>query len=153
MSDDALLGFLENFDHWAWWITALVLFIVELAAPGIFFLWLGVAAAITGFVAFFAPGLGWQIDFVIFAVLGVIATIIGRRFYKPSRVPSSDPTLNQRGAQYVGQVFVLETALENGHGRIRIGDGSWLVEGPDLPAGARVRVTGTNGAKLKVEKA
>lgn len=153
MNDSDLLAFFENLTYWHWWIAALALFIVELLAPGIFFLWIGIAAAITGFIALIAPGLGWQADFAIFAVLSVASAMVGRRFWKPSATPSADPTLNQRGQQYVGQTYVLETALENGHGRIKIGDGSWLVEGADQPAGARVRVTGVNGARLKVEAA
>lgn len=150
---DALTAFLEGFNHWHWWVFALALFIVELIMPGVFFLWLGVAAVITGFVAWLAPGIGWQMDVVIFAVLSVVAAVIGRRYWKPSKIETSDPTLNQRAAQYVGQVYVLETAIENGHGRMKVADGAWLVAGPDLPAGARVRVTGVEGARLRVEAA
>lgn len=150
MNDVELLAFLENLNQWHWWIAALVLFVIELLMPGVFFLWLGVAAAITGFVAWAIPSMGWQTDFVIFAVLGVVSATLGRRFWKPQSTPSDDPTLNQRGAQYVGQVFPLDTDLKDGHGRLKVGDGSWLVEGPDLPAGARVRVVGVHGARLKV---
>lgn len=145
--------FLENFDHWSWWILALVLFIIELAAPGIVFLWLGLAAVVTGFITWLAPELGWQIEFALFAVLGITAAIIGRRYWKPGKIISDDPTLNQRGAQFVGQTFTLETAIENGHGRIKVADGGWLVSGPELPAGARVTVISVDGARLIVEAA
>ncbi len=36
---------------------------------------------------------------------------------------------------------------------IRVGDSVWLVSGPDLPAGAPVRVTGQDGVLLLVEPA
>jgi membrane protein implicated in regulation of membrane protease activity len=153
MNDNDLLAFFETLNHWHWWIAALGFLVLELLMPGVFFLWVGVAAAITGLVALIAPDLGWQTDFVVFAALSLVSAVLGRRFWKPSQTATDDPTLNQRGAQYIGQVFVLETALENGHGRVKIGDGSWLVEGADLPAGARVKVTGVNGARLKVEAA
>ena len=104
-------------------------------------------------IALLLPDLGWQMDFIIFAVLGVIFAIVGRRYWKPKSGDSADPTLNQRGVQYIGQVYVLQTAIENGHGRITVGDGSWLVSGPDLPIGARVRVSGVDGARLMVESA
>lgn len=150
---DDLAQFLEGFDHWSWWILSLVLFIIELAAPGIVFLWLGLSAVVTGFATWIAPELGWQIEFALFAVLGVTAAIIGRRYWKPGKIFSENPTLNQRGAQFVGQTFMLETAIENGHGRIKIADGGWLVSGPDLPAGARVTVVSADGARLTVEAA
>ncbi len=150
---EEITQFLESFNHWSWWILALGLFIIELAAPGIFFLWLGLAAVVTGFVTWLAPGLGWEMEFGIFAVLGVVAAILGRRYWKPGEIVSTDPTLNQRAAQYVGQTFTLETAIENGHGRMKVADGAWLVNGPDLPAGAKVKVTGVDGARLKVEAA
>lgn len=145
--------FLESFNHWGWWIFALVLFAIELLAPGVFFLWLGLSAIVVGFIALLLPDLGWQMDFIIFAVLGVIFAIVGRRYWKPKSGDSADPTLNQRGVQYIGQVYVLQTAIENGHGRITVGDGSWLVSGLDLPIGARVRVSGVDGARLMVESA
>lgn len=146
-----MTDFLEHFNHWSWWILALALFVIELLAPGVFFLWLGLAAVVVGFIAFFAPDIGWQTDFAVFAVLSVISAVLGRRYWKPQNAPSADPTLNQRGSQYVGQIYTLETSIENGHGRMTVADGSWIVTGPDLPGGAKVRVTGVEGAKLKVE--
>jgi inner membrane protein len=148
-----MTAFLETFNHWGWWIFALVLFGIELLAPGVFFLWLGLAAVVVGFIALALPDLGWQVDFIIFAVLGVISAVLGRRYWKPTSSDSPDPTLNQRGAQYIGQTYVLQTAIENGHGRLMVGDGSWLVSGPDMPSGTKVRVTGVEGARLKVESA
>ena len=41
----------------------------------------------------------------------------------------------------------------NGRGRVKVGDGSWTVTGPDMVAGARVRVTAVNGTELAVEPA
>ncbi len=150
---DTVTALFVPFTHWSWWIAALALFLVELLLPGVFFLWLGLAAMVTGFVALLAPAVGWEAEVVVFAVLSVIAAVVGRRFWKPANVESADPTLNRRGAQYVGQIYVLETALQNGHGRLTVGDGTWLVTGPDLPGGASVRVVGVEGARLRVEPA
>src|SRR5689334_2585144 len=101
-------SFFTTFNHWIWWVLALVLFLIELALPGMSFLWLGVAAAITGFVALIAPSLGWEWTVAVFAVLGVVSAILGRRVYQPSVTRTEDPTLNRRAAQYVGQVFTLD---------------------------------------------
>jgi membrane protein implicated in regulation of membrane protease activity len=45
---------------------------------------------------------------------------------------------------------VVEQAIENGRGRVRVGDTLWSAEGPDAPAGTRVTVTGSKGTVLVV---
>jgi len=138
---------------WHWWVVALALIIVEMVAPGFFLMWIGGAAAVTGLVTLIIPALPWEAQFVIFGVLAV-ASVMGARFYiKRNPIETADATLNKRGAQYIGRTFSLEEAIVNGAGRVRVGDSVWRAEGPDLPAGDRVKVTGVTGAALKVEKA
>jgi membrane protein implicated in regulation of membrane protease activity len=140
-----VLGTTFALDHWAWWILALLLFLLELILPGVFFLWLGLAAALTGFIALVVLDLPWQGSLTIFAALGTVSVLIGRRVWRP-RSPET-------GSVSIGQVITLETAIVDGTGTVKAADGMWLVEGPDLPAGARVRVTGVMGAQLLVEAA
>lgn len=144
-------GFLTTLDHWSWWVLALALFVIELAMPGVVFLWLALAASATGLAVWLLPDMGWQISFVMFAILSVIAIVIGRKVWRPGHMPSADPTLNKRAEQYIGQTFTLDTDLTNGRGRIHVGDSSWLANGPDLPAGSKVKVTAVNGSVLEVE--
>jgi len=146
-------AFLESLDFWSWWILALLLFVLELSAPGVVFLFIAVAAAITGVVAWILPDLGWQISFVIFALLSVVSVVVGRKVWRPGKVKTEDPTLNRRADQYVGKTFTLDTAVENGRGRLNVGDSSWLAKGPDLPAGTKVRVAAVDGSILEVEAA
>jgi membrane protein implicated in regulation of membrane protease activity len=148
---DRWMAYIDGGSHWTWWILALVLFLLELTLPGVFFLWLGIAAAITGVVALIVMDLSWELAVTIFTLLSVVTAVVGRRFWTPRNIVSDDATLNQRGVQYIGQIFTLETAIENGSGRMKVADGAWLVSGPDLAAGTRVRVTGVSGAKLVVE--
>jgi inner membrane protein len=138
---------------WHWWVLALVLIGIEMLAPGFFLMWIGGAAAVTGLATLIIPALPWEAQFVIFGVLAV-ASVVGARFYiKRNPIETSDATLNRRGAQYIGRTFSLEEAIVNGAGRVRVGDSVWRAEGPDLPAGDKVKVTGVSGAALKVEKA
>jgi membrane protein implicated in regulation of membrane protease activity len=128
--------------------------IFEVAAPGIFFLWFGIAALIVGALAILfgeALGLGWQLQVILFLGLSVIAVFIGRRLIGATDVVSDEPLLNMRGEQLVGQVVTLEEATVNGRGRARIGDSLWRVTGPDLAAGSRVRITGIDHGTLVVE--
>jgi len=50
----------------------------------------------------------------------------------------------------IGQRYVLVEAIVNGRGKARVGDGQWLVAGPDLPVGTEVEVVGVDGSLLKV---
>ena len=146
-----VLQYLETLAYWDWFIAGLVLVILEIFAPGAVFLWLGIAAGVVGAVVFFAPGLDWKIQFTLFAVLSVVSIVVSRRYLKRRPLETDHPDLNRRGAQYVGRDFILDAALSGGRGRLKVDDSTWRVEGPDLPAGAKVRVTAVKGATLQIE--
>jgi inner membrane protein len=50
----------------------------------------------------------------------------------------------------IGQRYELIEAIVNGRGKARVGDGQWLVNGPDLPLGAIVEVVAVDGSTLQV---
>jgi hypothetical protein len=142
----------ESLAFWHWWVLAVVLVVLEILAPGVFFLWLGVAAGITGLVLLAVPDTTWQVQVLTFAVLSV-ASIAGWRYYQKGHpAPTDQPALNRRGEQYVGRTLTLEEPIVNGRGKIRVDDTTWRVEGDDLPAGTRIKVVAVDGVVLKVEK-
>ena len=55
-----------------------------------------------------------------------------------------------RGAQYIGRIVIVEEAIRNGRGKVRVGDTIWAAEGEDAATGAKVEVTGVNGTVLVV---
>ncbi|WP_411033454.1 NfeD family protein [Shinella sp. BYT-45] len=139
---------------WAWWVLGIVLLILEVLLPGVFLVWIGIAAIVTGALslllweqAFWT----WQAQWLVFAVLSLIAALIGRRIVSARGQASDQPHLNQRGQSLVGRTATLEQPITEGRGRIRLDDTVWSVQGPDLPVGARVRVTASNGRDLTVE--
>jgi membrane protein implicated in regulation of membrane protease activity len=136
--------------HWAWLTIGVLLCAAEIVAPGFFLVWLGVAAIATGVLAFLLP-VGVPMQLGIFAVLAFIALYGARRWLKANPIESTDPLLNQRGGRLVGEVLTLVTAIENGRGRAKVGDGEWPVRGPDTAAGTRVRVVSADGGVLVVE--
>ena len=142
--------FLSRAEFWHWWVLALILLALEVAAPGTFFLWLAIAAGVLGVIVLILPDLYWQVQVLLFAVLGVAAVGAWRLYAKRLPQSSDDPTLNRRGEQYVGQVFHLTEAIVDGRGRMKVADTMWRVAGPDLPAGAKVRVVGVEGTVLRV---
>ena len=137
---------------WHWLVAGVVLIGAEAVVPGTYLLWPGIAAFVTGMVAYMAPALGWEIHAVIFAFLTVLAAIAGRRLYAKLKEPQSQsPLLNKRAAQLVGSVHTLDTPILDGYGRMKLGDTTWKVAGPDLPTGSKVKVVDTDGIVLKVE--
>lgn len=139
-------------EFWHWWVLAALLGAVEILAPGAAFLWLGGAAGLVGLALFVWPGMSWELQGLLFALLSIVA-VVGLRMLAPrSAHTTSTPNLNRRAEQYIGTMHTLESPIVNGLGRAQVGDGLWTVVGPDLPAGTRVRVVGADGTRLKVEK-
>ena len=147
------MEWLNQIDYWHWLVAAVVLVVLEILSPGVFFMWLGVAAAVVGGVLWLIPELSWQTQFVLFAVFSVVSIGVARMVLARRPIATDQPALNRRGEQYIGRTLVLSEPIENGIGKVRVDDTQWRVEGPDAPAGRRVRVTGVDGAVLKVEPA
>lgn len=135
---------------WHWFVFSAALGIVEILAPGVFFLWLALAAFATGILALVLP-IGTAMQITLFGVLAVVLVFAAWKFIRKNPIASDQPLLNQRSAQYVGKTFSLVEAIQGGSGRIKLGDSTWKVEGPDAPVGSTVRVTGYDGPTLKVE--
>ena len=53
----------------------------------------------------------------------------------------------------IGQRYELIEPIVNGRGKARVGDGQWLVSGPDLPLGSTVEVIAVDGSTLQVRAA
>lgn len=138
---------------WGWVILGLILIGSEVLAPGIFLLWLGLAALLTGAVVGLVD-LGWQAAALVFAGFSLVAVCTGRLLTRrKGEEPDAATGLNDRGRRLIGRVFRLEATMTGGEGRIRIDDSSWRVTGPELLAGSEVRVVRVDGATLIVEKA
>jgi inner membrane protein len=134
---------------WGWIIAGVILIGIEVFAPGAFMMWLGMAAIVTGVLAFAVP-LPWEWAGLLFAALAVAAVFIGRHVNRRKSVSESGVFINNRGQALVGRVFPLDGPLENGAGRVRVDDTVWRVHGADAPAGTHVRVVGIDGSSLKV---
>ena len=148
-----MAAFVQTFGPWSWLVLGLVLMGLELVAPGVFLIWLGLAAVLTGLLDA-ALGLSWQAALLVFAALAVAAVVAGRMVTRPREEDEGGrPTLNRRGHALVGRVFTLDAPIVEGSGRIRVDDSSWRVTGPDGPAGGRVRVVRIEGTTLVVEAA
>ena len=147
------MEFLEQAEFWHWWVLGIILLVIESFVSGTLFLWMGVAAGITGLVLLLVPDFAWQFQLLVFAVTAVASAVGWRVYQRRNPTKTDEPTLNKRGSQYVGRTFTLAEPIVNGQGKIRVDDTTWKIEGDDLPAGAKISVTGIDGTVLKVEPA
>ena len=137
---------------WHWLIAAVVLISIEMLLAGsYYFLWMGVSAALVGCVLFFIPSLSWLGQVTIFALLSIITIVLFKIYQKHNPVVRDQPSLNRRGEQYIGRVFILDEAIVNGLGKVRVDDSTWKVSGTDLPAGTRVKVVAVDNTVFNVE--
>lgn len=136
--------------HWLWIGAGLVLAALEMLVPGVYLIWLALAAIATGVLVLASePSLPMQI--VSFVSLSLIFAFSAKRWLRDKPIESSDPLMNNRAGRLIGQTAVVTHAIEGGEGRVRVADGEWLASGPDCPAGTRVRIAGVSGACLAVE--
>lgn len=146
------MTYVFELEFWHWMILAAVLAGFEILTPGFFFLWLGGAALITGVVALIAPTLDWEIQVLVFAILSGASVLAWYKLRHKLTTRSDDSTLNRRGEQMLARTATLTEPIVNGRGHLRIDDTVWRCEGPDLPAGTRVKVTSVRGPMLLIEE-
>ena len=128
---------------WNWMVLGFVLLTLEILVPGVFMLWIGLAALIVGALSlmFWSAGFWiWQVQILVFLALALACALAGKKLMGGRRDDSDQPLLNRRGDQLIGRMATLTEPITNGRGRVKIGDTMWRVSGPDLPAGTKVRV-------------
>lgn len=146
------MEWLQDANYWHWWVLAVLLIILEVISPAIFFLWMGIAAAVVGLLVLIVPGMAWELQVVLFAAFSVASVVLGRRYLSKYPIKSDQPQLNRRGEQYIGRTFTLEEPIVNGQGKIRVDDSTWKIMGEDCPEGTKVEIIGVDGVVLKVKE-
>lgn len=148
-----MTGLLAQIDpRWGWLLAGALLAAAELVVPGVFLIWLALAALLTGVVALlFAPPLA--VDFAIFAVAAVASIYGGGFLYRRAAQDAPDPLLNKRAQRTIGKRVTISEAISGGYGRATDGDSFWTARGPDMPAGAIATVVAMEDNALVVEPA
>ena len=147
-----ILDWMMGDAHWLWWSAGVLLLAGEMILPGVYLLWIGLAAAATGFAAWMMPGLGFEGHGLIFAALAAISVYLGNQYFYRKRVEEpAEQEVNTRGAKHIGKTYVVAEVFENGKGHVTVGDSRWLAEGPNAEVGDKVRVIAVEGTVLMVE--
>jgi membrane protein implicated in regulation of membrane protease activity len=139
---------------WNWMVLGFVLLALEIVIPGVFLLWIGIAALVTGAISLLiwdASAWIWQAQVLVFLLLSLISAYAGNKVMGGRNGKTDQPLLNRRSEQLIGRTATLTEPIREGRGRIRLGDTLWRVSGPDLPTGTRVRVVSVENSELVVE--
>lgn len=143
---------LDRVQPWHWWVLGAVLLILEVAAPGIFFVWLALAAFALGLVVFILP-IPVAVQLLLFAILSGVSVFVGKRYINKLALGGTEgDDVNQGASRLVGRTVKVTTAIQNGVGRVRVGDSDWRATGPDTPVGANVQIVAAEGTTLHVRE-
>ncbi len=136
--------------YWIWLVIGLALALLEMLVPGVYLIWLAMAALAIAVLAFVsAPPLALQV--IAWVSLSLIFAFSARRWLRDRPIVSSDPLLNNRAGRLVGETALVTQAIASGTGRVKVGDSEWTARGEDAEAGARVCIVGARGTELLVE--
>lgn len=142
---------------WQWLMLAAGFLVLEVITPTFFFWFLTLAAVLMALlVSVVEPS--WQMQLMGFAVLALVNGALWRKMMKPKTPDESflneADLLNHRGRAFVSKRFVLQTPIENGRGRLQIGDTFWQLESEQsaLPAGTLIEVVADLGGRLRVKE-
>lgn len=132
-----------------WGIAAMVLAIGEIIAPGVFLIWLALAAALTAGLTLLLP-IGAAFQLLAFAIFTALSVYGGRLWYLARPVEPTDTMLNDKTARMMGRSVIVTETIVHGQGRVRVDDSSWQATGPDAEIGAHMMIAGVDGTTLIV---
>jgi hypothetical protein len=134
-----------------WLALAAILIGLEMVMPTQYLIWPGIAAVVTGLLAFAVAD--WVVQVAIFAVLSIVLVVASHYMPKPALGPLT--ALNQRTDQLVGRMATVAEDFRNGQGAVTLDDTRWSaqsVDGSDLVAGTRVEIVAAESTLLKVKR-
>lgn len=134
-----------------WILAALVLFLIEMITPGLFFFACLAAGALLAALATWlgaGPGWAWGIFFGSSSILIAIVAPLARRWTK--RLPPSPVGLDALAGQRARVIEALDP--ETGKGQVRLENGSlWrAVSDEPIPAESWVQILEVVGTRLRV---
>lgn len=150
---DALIEWMWNLSFWHWWAIAVILAAFEILAPTTYLLWPAISAVLVGLAVAVLGPFDWRLQVLAFAVLAVVVTLIGSRWWRKQPAALKPSGLNARGEAYVGRRLHLAKDAVDGRCQIQVDDTWWPARterGESPRAGAMVEVVASDGAVLVI---
>lgn len=137
--------------HWFWFGVATILLAIEVVHGKFIFMSASLAAVVIGILSHLYPEVAFQIQFLFFGVTALVFMWLARSYLEArmEKIRHQQEILQQRS--YVGRVLTLVSPIENGRTTQNLEGMVWTLQGPDAPAGARVKVVDMGAGWLKVE--
>ncbi|WP_298915176.1 NfeD family protein [uncultured Algimonas sp.] len=154
-----MIELLSQLTAWHWLALGIVLLGVELLTGSTYILWPAVSALFVGVLMFIAPGLGWEMQLLLFFLLSVATLVLGRTHLQ-RLVKGGEPSdLNDPGQAMVGRQVRAVGDFDGTEGRVELGGTQWAarLDGaslpvPDVKTGDLLRIRTVQGATLIVER-
>ena len=146
------MGYME------WFYLGLLLVLLELFVPGVYLVWFGFAAFVTGLLSKYYEFSAIEIS-GIFIVCSAFFTVCGwlfySRFMKKSKVAEDYKYLNDAAGQHIGKIYTLSEDVVDGRAKAFVGDSVWLVQcDAGLKKGDKIKIISVeNGVILKATQA
>ncbi|NQY42762.1 MAG: NfeD family protein [Legionellales bacterium] len=135
------------------WITlGVALLAIEISLGIGFLLWLSMGALIVGLINIVLPNLSYFTQCIMFSVWSIVSGILWWKYQRGSFTETASPNLNNKMQRLIGEIGVVDVAIINGIGKIKIGDTLWKATGEDLPVGTKIQVISKKGKLLVVKK-
>ncbi|WP_271270752.1 NfeD family protein [Aliamphritea hakodatensis] len=145
--------FFTELSPWHWLILGMVLLGFEVLGSAGFLLGIALGALLQAVILFVVPDMAWHVQLLIFALASVIFTLLYWRVFRRFNDRSDQPLLNDRAAQLIGRQLVLAGPIENGLGKIQIGDTLWRAQADaNIPAGSKIEIIDSQGMVLIVRQ-
>lgn len=147
-----MIEFLAQLSAWHWLILGVVLLGFELLTGSTYILWPAISALAVGILLFIAPGLGWEMQMLLFFLLSVTTLVLGRTHLQ-QLVKGGEPSdLNDPGQAMIGRQVEAVADFSGVEGRVSVGDTQWSARLKDGSAkeGDFLRVEAVEGATLIV---
>lgn len=147
-----MVEILSQLTAWHWLILGVVLLGLELMTGSTYILWPAVSALAVGVLLFIAPGMGWELQMLLFFLLSITTLVLGRTHLQ-KLVKGGEPSdLNDPGKAMVGRQVKAVTDFSGTEGRVEVGDTQWSarLEIGTAVAGDLLRVQSVEGATLIV---
>lgn len=143
---------MEGLEYWVWVAMGIVLALLEIVMPAFFVLLFGLSAVVVGIITFLNSDISLQMQLLVWAVLGGVATVLWFKVFRPT----VRPVLREEAV--VGQIAMVVADITPARpGRIRftipvLGEPEWDASASaSIPTGERVSVIGIQNHLLVVE--
>jgi membrane protein implicated in regulation of membrane protease activity len=149
-----MVEILTQLTAWHWLMLGVVLLGIELLTGSTYILWPAVSALAVGVLLFIAPGMGWEMQMLLFFLLSITTLVLGRTHLQ-KLVKGGEPSdLNDPGQAMVGRQVKAVADFSGIEGRVEVGDTQWSARlvGGTAAAGDLLKVSSIEGATLIVER-